>query len=424
MNVGPEQIPQLEQRVAAEPASAEAAALLGIAYFNAKRFDDARNTLARAVAMPAAPERAHLYLGLANEELKDWSAAHTAYVRFIEVGDAGEIKDQIRARLAYVGRQQLRQEARAVLDREQQMSDEPPTPRTLAVMPFRLVGVSEELQPLQSALADMMITDLSVSPAVTSIERVKIKAMIDEMLLAQAGFTEEGTGARVGRLLKAEHVVQGVLAQTGEGELRADGTVLNTERRAAAGNFAQSEQLDQIFDLEKQIVFNIFDAVGVTLTPAEREQINNNRTGNLMAFLAFGRGLDAMDAGNFRQASTFFRQASQLDPNFQRATQTEQEAEQITAAAEEAPTEVAAQAAAPAPAPAGGAELTRSLTNDINTTGGETMTTQTGTSTSGTSTVERVTNEQGNINQSQGRNNSVPDAVKATIRLVIQRPGA
>ncbi|MGQ0561268.1 MAG: tetratricopeptide repeat protein, partial [Gemmatimonadota bacterium] len=354
-SAAPENIPALEQRVAAEPDDAQAATTLGVAYFNAQRHEDARNTLARLVAGPGASGDAYLYLGLANEELKDWTAARAAYEKFLATGAAGELEEQIRGRLVLVARQQLRQEARLVLEREQQLSEEPPTERTVAVMPFRLVGVSEELSPLQTALSDMIITDLSVSPALISIERVKINAMIGEMLLAQAGLAEASTGARVGRLLKAEHVVQGVLAQSGERELRMDATVLNTASRASAGTFGQNEQLEQIFALEKQIVFNIFDAVGVTLTAAEREKINENRTANLIAFLAYGRGLEALDRGNYQQAQTFFRQASQLDPNFQRVQEMQQETQVLEKASGEAPAEVGQQAQAPA---AGTGDLT------------------------------------------------------------------
>jgi tetratricopeptide (TPR) repeat protein len=415
----PQDIPGLEQRAAAAPNDANAATALGIAYFNAGRHEDAKNTLARAVASPGAPANAFLYLGLANEELKNWGAARTAYETYVNTGATGADKERMRARLALVAREQLRADAKQVLEREQQMSQEPPTARTVAVLPFRLVGISEELTPLQTALSDMIITDLSVSPSITSIERVKIGAMIDEMLLAQAGLSETNTGARVGMLLKAEHVVQGVLAQSGERQVRMDATVLNTARREAAGTFGQNEQLEQIFNLEKQIVFSIFDAVGVTLTQQERERINENRTGNLLAFLAYGRGLESMDRGNFQQASTFFRQASQLDPNFAPVQEAAQEAGDLQQASTEAPSEVAQQEQG---APAGGETLAQSMNNEVNGTPATDLTTpQTDPTPPPTTNV--IQNQAGNINNAQGQSNSVGNAAKATIRLVIPRPG-
>jgi tetratricopeptide (TPR) repeat protein len=421
-NTTPADIPRLEQEASARPDDADVNTALGVAYFRADRFEEARTVLKRVVDAGSQNGDAYLYLGLANEQLKDWTSARGAYEKYIEVGSDGDAKERVRDRLSLVAREELRQSARVVLEREQQMSDDPPTPRTVAVMPFRLVGTSEELAPLQTALSDMIITDLSVSPAITSIERVKINAMIDEMLLAQAGLAESTTGARVGRLLKAEHVVQGVLAQSGQEQLRMDATVLNTERREATGSFGRDQQLNAIFDLEKEIVFNIFSTLGVTLTAAERERINENRAGNLLAFLAYGRGLDAMDEGNFQQAATFFRQAVQLDPGFGRATIQQQEAAELQTAVEVTPENIG--------------ELT-SLTTDI-TLPGETQSlaqqvsdevvpspasTMTQTQTSGTTATNQTQNQTGNVQTSQGSTGGVTQAAKATINIIIRRPG-
>lgn len=420
----PDRIPMLEQTVAAQPGNADAATSLGVAYFNAKRYEDARNTLARVTASGSANAEAYLYLGLANEELKDYAAARAAYEKFVEVGKDGRGKDQIRMRLAFVAREQLKQEAKQVLAREQQMSEEPPTPRTLAVMPFRLVGVSDELSPLQTALSDMIITDLSVSPAITSIERVKINSIIDEMLLAQAGLAEEKTGARVGRLLKAEHVVQGVLAQSGDKQLRMDATVLNTARQEAAGNFGQSEAVDAIFDLEKQIVFNIFNTVGVTLTDAEREKINENRTANLLAFLAYGRGLEALDKGNYQQATTYFRQASRLDPSFQRVQAQQQEAVALQTAVAEPPAEVVKEVVTPSAPVAAEPSLAQALTNEVNNNPATQMTAPPApqtppATTQGTNTAQNTQTP----SNAQGNSGGVNNATKAKITITICRPG-
>lgn len=426
MNARPEDIPALEQRVADKPNDADAAATLGVAYYNAKRYEDARTSLNKAIAAGSNTGATYLYLGLANEELKDWAAARSAYEKYVEVGADGDVKDQIRGRLALVARQQLKADAKLVLEREQQLTDEPPTPRTVAVMPFNMVGTSEELAPLQTALTDMIITDLSVSPAIISIERVKMNAMIDEMLLAQAGLVESNTGVRVGRLLKAEHVVQGQLAQSGDQQLRADATVLNTVRRESAGTFGQTQALAAIFDLEKQLVFSIFDAVGVTLTASEREKINENRTGNLLAFLAYGRGLNELDRGNYQEASTFFRQASQLDPSFAPAQTQQTEAAELQAAEQSSTADVAAVADVEVMQPAGD-NLAAAVATDLNPSGIDNIVqgqTQNTPSAPPTPAGDVAQNQTGNIATSTGQTSGPTTAAKATITIIIKRPGA
>ena len=418
-NAQPGDIPRLEREAAAQPADANVATELGVAYFRANRFEDARTSLARATQSGSASATAYMYLGLANEELKDWTAARAAYESYLTRKDADAV-EQIRGRMVLVAREELRQTARSVIAREQQMTEEAPTPRTVAVMPFRLVGTSEDLMPLQAALSDMIITDLSVSPAIKSIERAQMKAMVDEMLLAQAGLAESTTGARVGRLLKAEHVVQGVIAQSSAEQIRMDATVLNTQRSAQAGTFGSEQQMNAIFALEKEIVFNIFSTLGVTLTPAERERINENRTGNLLAFLAYGRGLDAMDRGNFQQAATFFRQAAQLDPNFNRAQTQQQQAMQLHAVAQ-ITTQSFAQLAEIEVITA------QSLINQVNNEVVPSNVTQVTASQSAepappTAPTNTAQNQNGNVQTAQGATGGITEAAKANIQIRICNP--
>jgi TolB-like protein len=199
----------------------------------------------------------------------------------------------------------------------------------VAVFPFQMVTQNDELMPLQVALADMMTTDLALSGALTVLERTQVQSLVTEMALTEAGFTESATGARAGRLLQAEHVVQGAITTLAQDALRFDTDVLNTVQESSAGEATGEDALEQIFELEKETVFQVFQILGVALTPAEREAIGANRAENLQAFLAYGQGLMAMDRGDYTTAGQFFNQAVQLDPGFAAAQQGEAEAEAL-----------------------------------------------------------------------------------------------
>jgi hypothetical protein len=134
-----------------------------------------------------------------------------------------------------VARQQLRQDAKSVIAREQQMSQEPPTPRTSCGVAVQMVGTSDDRAPLQSALSDMIITDLSVSPAITSVERVKVSAMIDEMLLSQAGLADQNTGARVDTCSKPSTSCRAYWRKAVRKNCAWMQPVLNTARNQPAG---------------------------------------------------------------------------------------------------------------------------------------------------------------------------------------------
>ena len=48
----------------------------------------------------------------------------------------------------------------------------------------------------------------------------------------------------------------------------------------------------------------------------EKEQVEKYHTKNLQAVIYFGQGLDALDAGLWKDAKTFFKKATEEDPEF------------------------------------------------------------------------------------------------------------
>jgi tetratricopeptide (TPR) repeat protein len=88
--------------------------------------------------------------------------------------------------------------------------------------------------------------------------------------------------------------------------------------------------LDNLFRLQKELVFQLIEEMGVELTAEQRAAIEDVPTQNLQAFLAYSRGLIAEDTGNFEAAARFFRQASQLDPDFEAAARQAETADNLS----------------------------------------------------------------------------------------------
>lgn len=417
----PQDITALEQQHAAAPADGELTARLGVAYYQAARYEDARSVLQPLVDAGTDRGSPYLYYGLASEELADWNAARSAYERYLEIGTNDNVREELRIRLSLVVHEQLKQESRLALQREDELSQQPPTPNSVAVFPFQLVGTDERLAPLRTAIADMVITDLGLSNAVNSVERVRVQSLLDEMVLTQAGLTEESTGARAGRLLRAESVVQGVLAAD-DGMVRLDAAVLNTEGRTLRGDVSEAGELERIFEVEKALVFGILDRLGVTLTLAERSAIEENRTGNLLAFLAYGQGLEAMDRGDYGQAAQLFQQATSLDPGFNAARTRGGNATSLSAAQSSGPQQIAQAGLSDAGVQSvdqSGDVLLDNTLNEVNPSPASEMV-QTGSQGEGSTTnsQDRTTPQ----NESSGQSGST-QAAKAVIIIRIPPPG-
>jgi tetratricopeptide (TPR) repeat protein len=349
----PADIPVLEETVSRDPENLTARTQLGIAYYKAERNQDALSRLSEAIEAGSDAAATFLYLGLANEALEDWGAARSAYTQYLDVGKWDPLREQIERRLVLIVRNELKAGARAAIAQEAQLATQPPLARSVAVFPFQLVSENQDLLPLQVAMADMMITDLSISNALTVLERTQIQSLLDEMAMTDAGYTDASSGARAGRLLQAEHVVQGALTTLGDDNLQFDANVLNTVQGSSAGALSAQDALEGLFDMEKEIVFQVIDVLGAQLTPAEREAINENRSENLLAFLAYGQGLVALDNGDFDGAQQLFQQAANLDPGFDMADARASEASDLSDATSRSTDDVAA---------AGTAELGGSVT--------------------------------------------------------------
>ncbi len=79
--------------------------------------------------------------------------------------------------------------------------------------------------------------------------------------------------------------------------------------------------LDEFFRMEKQLVLKIVDDLGIRLTQEERRQVMEIPTESMLAFLAYSKGLDAEDRGQFGEAYSSYQQAVQIDPEFSQAEQ-------------------------------------------------------------------------------------------------------
>lgn len=340
-DITPQSIPSLEQARAQKPGDAATLARLGVAYFKADRFADARMSLDTAVGRDARNGIAAIYLGMATEATGDFPAARVAYQHYIDIGRSGDLKETARRRLALVGRHELEFQARQALAQEGTAAQLPPEANTVAVMPFSYSGTNEQVRPLGRGFAQLVVTDLTKSRQIRVLERERMQAIVTELHLADSGRVDPQTALRSGRLLRAARVVQGTLADVGS-NLRVDAAVVDVASTQTAASAGATDALNRLFDLEKQIVFQVFTNLGIQLSDQERASINQRPTQNVAAFLAYSRGLEAEDRGDYSGAREAFGEAAGLDPSFRAASQGASAASDLSIAAQQTTAQVEA----------------------------------------------------------------------------------
>jgi len=312
-------ITALDARRASHPRDPEVLTEVGVEFYQAGEYARARDVLAAVLALEPKAFRAAVYLGLADEGLGDYDGALSAYQRALGMKPSKEQRGEVNDRLIALTHARLAAEARRAVAEERAIAGTPAPPNTIAVLPWSYLGTDPDLRPLETGLAHLVVTDLAKVGRFTLLERERVQALTQEIGLSSAGRTQPETAARSGRLLRAAQVVQGAFRETGPGAIRLDANVVSTSTAKIDASGSAANRLTELFAMEKSVVFELLGRLSVTLSPAEHRAIEERPTADLQAFLAFSRGLEAEDRGDYGAATLFFQQAATRDPAFRAA---------------------------------------------------------------------------------------------------------
>jgi tetratricopeptide (TPR) repeat protein len=315
-------IAQLEAARDADPQNVSALRALGIAYYKRERFGDASAVLEHARVLAPKERLIALYAGMSAERIPNYTVARAAYDQYLGIPRsrfalrARRTDVQVRNRLIVLAREESIERAKAAIAAEAELSATPGDLKTIAVPAMKYSGPNPvELSPLERGLAELVITDLAKSKQLVVVERDRMQALADEIRLGESERVDSTTAVRAGQLLQAGRLVNGGIVEAG-----ASLTLTSSVVTVATAQFSAPAQVtdgfDRFFDMQKDLVFRIFDQLQVTLTDEERAAIGVKQTNDLGAFLLYSRGLLAADAGRYEEAFRLFNQASAVDPSF------------------------------------------------------------------------------------------------------------
>lgn len=315
--VTPERLSALDAERAAHPQDADLITRAGVAHLQAGNPQLARDILAMALALDPDRFTAAVHLGMAHEQLGDFRSARAAFQQAGAMSISRAQRGEVEARLTMLGRRELALEAREAVARELTQANPPLTDRAIAVLPFQYLGGDEDLRPLARGLTHLVVTDLAKVSRLTLLERERVQAMADELALVANGHVDAELAVRSGRLLGAGRVVQGSVREMTSGDaIQIAANVITTADGSIGANGLGEDRLQRLFELEKTIVLDLLDQIGIVPTPAERRAIDERPTADLQAFLSFSRGLEAQDRGDLGAAGRWFETATRRDDGF------------------------------------------------------------------------------------------------------------
>jgi tetratricopeptide (TPR) repeat protein len=315
--ISPAEVDELADRVQRDPANGPLQLRYAAALRAANRCDEAVPAARRGMGLAPADALGPLVVGQCLEDAGQYDEAVAVYRDFLAATPQGPGVGAVRARQLLALRAGATVTARQALAREAELSQQPADPQTLAVLPVQIVGDSS-YRPLSRGLAQMLTSDLALLERFRMVERMQLGALLDEMALSQTDRIDPATAVRVGRLVQAGSMVQGLAMIRSEQDARIEASVVSGTSEVSDPARTQGGLRD-LLRLEKDLVVGIAQRLGYTLSEAERQAILENGTQNLAAFLAYSRALAAEDRGDYAAAAGFYRQAVQADPNFSQA---------------------------------------------------------------------------------------------------------
>jgi tetratricopeptide (TPR) repeat protein len=322
------------------PGDAKVWARLGEAQYRLGHLDAARESLQKALDLDGDLYSAHLFLGYIAEKNANYDLALWHYQIYADrEGKSREAKEAWR-RIEALRQERAKDFAEEQIAKERELSPATYPDSTIGVVYFRSERLPDSLRPLTKGLAEMTVTDLSKVPQLQVVERLKTEKLLEELKLSNTSAFDTTKAPRLGKLLGASQVLGGDVSDLTESRLRFDPQIVSSKTGEVSLPEEQVGYLREFFKMQKQMVFDVLDKLGIALTAQARDSLAHIPTESFDAFMAYSRGLDYRDRGEYDAAKNEFALAVKLDPGFQEAAEQQREVNDLSGTGIEQPVDL------------------------------------------------------------------------------------
>nr|MBN2276504.1 tetratricopeptide repeat protein [candidate division Zixibacteria bacterium] len=310
-----EGIDYLYKEIAQHPDNYQAWREIGVAFYRQGDLIKAEDALMQANNI-TPDARTNLFIGLIFEQKKQTDKAIAAYSSALNLDTSAETRNLIRGHLDRLISQKIKTEVETAVANESRLKVSNIPDNSIAVVDFDGSQLPEDLAPISKGLAEFTSIDLAKVTQLKVIDRLKIDVLLNELKLGASGKVDPGTSPRIGRLLGSEHLITGTVLSAGDNALRLDGAIVSTRDSSAERTAPIEGDVNKFFKIQKDFVFGIIDSLGIQLTKAERDAVEEVPTESFLAFMAYCRGLDYQSRGMYDAAREEYNKAVTEDKNF------------------------------------------------------------------------------------------------------------
>ena len=195
-----------------------------------------------------------------------------------------------------------------------------PTPPTVAILYFDYNGKTAELEVLRKGLAQMLISDLSGSPAIRVVERDRLEDILAELKLQGSGKIDAQSAAKVGKLLGAKYLVVGGYFDLA-GALRVDERIVDVETGRVLKSFGINGKPGDFLPVEQKLAADLGDWFAANLpalseAPARPKPPKPPAALKTKTAVKYAEALAMLDSGDKAKAKDALGKVLKEQPDF------------------------------------------------------------------------------------------------------------
>jgi len=195
------------------------------------------------------------------------------------------------------------------------------TGKSIAVLSFNNITKNPADDWLGSGIAETVTADLKKIEGLTVIGRERVYETLRRHGVPQDAEVDTTMASSLGREVGARWILTGGYQKIGE-MLRITARVVNVETGEVVRTVKIDGPINEIFDLQDKIVYELSQGMDLSLRSGEREVIEQKETQVIEAYEAFSKAeakLMTGDSDAIEDAIKLLVQAIALDPNYARA---------------------------------------------------------------------------------------------------------
>jgi DNA-binding winged helix-turn-helix (wHTH) protein/TolB-like protein/Tfp pilus assembly protein PilF len=191
--------------------------------------------------------------------------------------------------------------------REQRVASAEATVKSIAVLPFKTIGVGDNRDALGLGMADAIIYRLS---------KLRQPVVLPTATVYRYNDSERDTFA-IGRDLSVDAVLEGTIQRSGD-TLRVTAQLIRVSDQRTLWSSKFDEHYNSIFEAQDEISFRVAESLVPELTSGDKERLTKRVSQNPQAYDSYMMGLFLVSKSqeSVIKSIPYFQQAIERDPNF------------------------------------------------------------------------------------------------------------